>query len=103
MQQQPVERFDPTSGRVTAVLVLSSALGLLRDLVLAALFGASDDADAFFVAWTVPETVAPLVTESGLGLVLVPLFARTWTTDGSLTSAIRAVGGFRFAHQGGQA
>ncbi len=38
---------------VAGVMVLSSLLGLVRDLVIAALFGASSSSDAFFVAWTV--------------------------------------------------
>lgn len=74
---------------VAGVMVLSSLLGLVRDLVIAALFGASSSSDAFFVAWTVPETVTPLLNESGLALLLTPLFARTWAQEGSLTSAVR--------------
>ncbi|MEW1958996.1 lipid II flippase MurJ [Kineococcus sp. NPDC059986] len=74
---------------VAGVMVLSSLLGLVRDLVIAALFGASASSDAFFVAWTIPETVTPLLNESGLALLLTPLFARTWAQEGSLTSAVR--------------
>ena len=62
---------------VTAVLVgLGSLLGFVRDLLLARIFGASSASDAFLVAWTVPETAAPLLIEGAMAFVLVPLFSR---------------------------
>lgn len=62
---------------VSAVLGgLGSACGLGRDLLVGALFGASRQTDAFFVAWTVPETVAPLLIEGTMAFVMVPAFGR---------------------------
>ncbi|MFB6889827.1 lipid II flippase MurJ [Kitasatospora sp. NPDC056327] len=61
---------------VTAVLsAAGSALGLLRDLLLARCFGANQGTDAFLVAWTVPETAAPLLIEDAMSFLMVPAFA----------------------------
>ncbi|MFF0412411.1 lipid II flippase MurJ [Kitasatospora sp. NPDC004745] len=61
---------------VTAVLsAAGSGLGLLRDLLLARYFGADQGTDAFLVAWTVPETAAPLLIEDAMSFLMVPAFA----------------------------
>ncbi|MFF9642315.1 lipid II flippase MurJ [Kitasatospora aureofaciens] len=61
---------------ITAVLsAAGSGLGLLRDLLLARYFGASQGTDAFLVAWTVPETAAPLLIEDAMSFLMVPAFA----------------------------
>ncbi|WP_051837223.1 murein biosynthesis integral membrane protein MurJ [Streptomyces sp. NRRL WC-3742] len=61
---------------VTAVLsAAGSGLGLLRDLLLARYFGANQGTDAFLVAWTVPETAAPLLIEDAMSFLMVPAFA----------------------------
>ncbi|GAA2152275.1 lipid II flippase MurJ [Kitasatospora kazusensis] len=61
---------------VTALLsAAGSALGLLRDLLLARYFGASQGTDAFLVAWTVPETAAPLLIEDAMAFLMVPAFS----------------------------
>ncbi|MEV0389380.1 lipid II flippase MurJ, partial [Nonomuraea sp. NPDC050643] len=62
---------------VTALLVgLGSVLGFVRDLMLGTTFGADAETDAFLVAWTIPETAAPLLIEGAMAFVLVPLFSR---------------------------
>jgi putative peptidoglycan lipid II flippase len=62
---------------VTMVITLGgSLLGLIRDLLLARLFGANGGTDAFLVAWTVPETAFPLVVEGAMSLLMIPLFSR---------------------------
>ncbi|MEV6212486.1 lipid II flippase MurJ [Kitasatospora sp. NPDC051914] len=61
---------------VTAVLsAAGSGLGLLRDLLLAHYFGANQGTDAFLVAWTVPETAAPLLIEDAMAFLMVPAFS----------------------------
>jgi len=61
---------------VTALLsAAGSALGLLRDLLLARYFGANQGTDAFLVAWTVPETAAPLLIEDAMAFLMVPAFS----------------------------
>ncbi|WP_107094709.1 lipid II flippase MurJ [Streptomyces sp. XY431] len=72
----PRGRFLARAFGVTAVLsAAGSALGLLRDLLLARYFGANQGTDAFLVAWTVPETAAPLLIEDAMSFLMVPAFA----------------------------
>jgi putative peptidoglycan lipid II flippase len=66
---------------VSALLASAgSACGLVRDLLVAAFFGATEETDAFVVAWTVPETVAPLLVEGTMAMVMVPAFGRALET-----------------------
>ncbi|GGS79567.1 membrane protein [Planobispora rosea] len=75
---------------VTAVLIaLGSALGFGRDLLLAQIFGATGSTDAFLVAWTVPETAAPLLIEGAMAFLLVPLFSRA-ADAGGIREAVAA-------------
>ncbi|MDH6117395.1 putative peptidoglycan lipid II flippase [Kitasatospora sp. GAS204A] len=75
----PVERgpsFLAKAFGITAVLsAAGSALGLLRDLLLARFFGADSGTDAFLVSWTVPETAAPLLIEDAMAFLMVPAFS----------------------------
>ncbi|MCC9311797.1 hypothetical protein LN042_32840 [Kitasatospora sp. RB6PN24] len=52
-----------------------SLLGLGRDLLIARYFGAGQETDAFLVAWSVPETAAPLLIDSALPLLMLPAFS----------------------------
>ncbi|WP_019544552.1 lipid II flippase MurJ [Streptomyces sulphureus] len=69
-------RFLARAAAVTAALTAAGSLcGLLRDQVIAQLFGADADTDAFLVAWTVPELASTLLIEDAMALVLVPAFS----------------------------
>ncbi|WFB10347.1 virulence factor MviN [Streptomyces sp. LX-29] len=71
---------------VTAGLTAAGALfGLVRDQLIAHLFGAGGATDAFLVAWTVPELAATLLIEDAMALALIPAF--------SLALSLRAAGG----------
>ncbi|MBE1531769.1 lipid II flippase MurJ [Actinomadura algeriensis] len=62
---------------LSGVLVAAgTGLGFLRDLVMAHLFGADRGTDAFLVAWTIPETVSPLLIEDAMALLMVPAVTR---------------------------
>ncbi len=65
------------------MLALGSLLGLIRDMYIARYFGASADTDAFLVAWTIPETVTPVLGEGALLYLLVPLLSREIELRGS--------------------
>src|SRR5215204_5192851 len=73
---------------VAAVSVLGRVLGFVRDLVIAHYFGASSLTDAFMVAWTIPETAAPLLQEGAAVWVLVPLFAKELEDQGTLRDSV---------------
>lgn len=70
----------------------SRVLGLIRDLITAALLGAGPMADAFFVAFRLPNLFRRLFAEGAFSAAFVPLFARTLEAEG--TDAAR-----RFAEQ----
>lgn len=59
-----------------ALIAAGTGLGFLRDLTMAHLFGASGSTDAFLVAWTIPETVSPLLIEDAMALLMVPVVTR---------------------------
>ncbi|MGE3252778.1 murein biosynthesis integral membrane protein MurJ [Pseudonocardia sp.] len=73
----PSESVVARAAAVSALLAgIGSAFGLGRDVLVGALFGANQQTDAFFVAWTVPEATAPLLIEGTMAFVMVPAFGR---------------------------
>ncbi|WP_279571313.1 lipid II flippase MurJ, partial [Streptomyces hainanensis] len=77
------ERFVARAAGLTAALTAAGALcGLLRDQIVATLYGAGGATDAFLVAWTVPEFAATLLIEEAMALVLVPAFSRALAGGG---------------------
>jgi len=71
------------SAGLTGVATLTSRLlGLARDQVLAALFGAGNEMDAFVVAFRVPNLVRDLFAEGAMSAAFVPTFTRQLTLQG---------------------
>ena len=60
----------------------SRILGLLRDQILAAYFGASSAMDAFNVAFKIPNLVRDLFAEGAMSAAFVPTFTRRLTLSG---------------------
>lgn len=60
----------------------SRVLGVVREQVLAYLFGASNAMDAFNVAFRIPNLVRDLFAEGAMSSAFVPIFTRTLTRDG---------------------
>ncbi len=60
---------------VGVVTTLSRCLGLLRDIVIARCIGASEAADAFFVAFRIPQFFRRLFAEGAFAQALVPVLA----------------------------
>ncbi|CAG7650616.1 lipid II flippase MurJ [Actinacidiphila bryophytorum] len=76
--------FVARAAALTAGLsVAGSGLGLLRDQVIARLFGAGAGSDAFLVAWTVPELAATVLIEDAMALLLVPAFSAALAKGGA--------------------
>jgi putative peptidoglycan lipid II flippase len=68
---------------LTAAATLTSRiLGLVREQLLAALFGAGNEMDAFNVAFRIPNMARDLFAEGALSSALVPAFARQLTQLG---------------------
>ena len=57
--------------------MLSRVLGLARDVVLANLLGAAPNADAFFVAFKIPNFLRRLFAEGAFSQAFVPVLAET--------------------------
>ncbi|EHM12553.1 integral membrane protein MviN [Jonquetella anthropi DSM 22815] len=60
----------------------SRVLGLAREMVTAALFGASAALDAFFVAFTLSNLARQLLAEGALSAAFVPVFSRVLSESG---------------------
>lgn len=61
--------------------VASGVLGLVRLMVFSALFGTSDQMDAYAAAQRIPETLFTLVAGGALGSSFIPVFARFFAQD----------------------
>lgn len=88
------------AGRVGVATLLSRVLGLLRDQVFAALFGAGTAADAFNMAFRVPNLVRDLFAEGAMSASFVPTFTEwrerqgdeaAWALGRQLMSTLLAV------------
>lgn len=60
----------------------SRILGVVREQVLAAMFGAGNAMDAYNVAFRIPNLVRDLFAEGAMSAAFVPTFTRALTTDG---------------------
>ncbi|SFC27848.1 putative peptidoglycan lipid II flippase [Marinospirillum celere] len=60
---------------VSAMTFLSRILGLVRDIVIATLVGAGGSADAFFVAFKIPNFLRRLFAEGAFNQAFVPVLA----------------------------
>ena len=71
------------SARTVSLAVLGSrVLGLVREQVLASLFGASEAFDAFITAFRIPNLLRDLFAEGALSAAFVAGFTQKLTTDG---------------------
>lgn len=64
-----------SSAVVGVMTLLSRVLGLARDIVIAAMVGASANADAFFVAFKIPNFLRRLFAEGAFSQAFVPVLA----------------------------
>lgn len=87
-------------GPVSAATFLSRVLGLVRDQVFAALFGAGTAADAFNMAFRVPNLLRDLFAEGAMSASFVPTFTAwrekqgdeaAWALGRQLMSTLLAV------------
>src|SRR5262245_48615774 len=92
----PARSFDSPSDRLdTGAMALlrsiatvggftlaSRVLGLARDMLLAHALGAGPVADAFLVAFRLPNLFRRLFAEGAFNAAFVPLFARKLTEEG---------------------
>lgn len=64
-----------SSGLVGAMTLISRVLGLVRDIVIARYFGAGAGADAFFIAFKIPNFLRRLFAEGAFAQAFVPVLS----------------------------
>jgi len=74
---QPKRGLLGSSLIVSMGTMLSRVLGLVRDVVLANLLGAAPNADAFFVAFKIPNFLRRLFAEGAFSQAFVPVLTET--------------------------
>jgi putative peptidoglycan lipid II flippase len=62
--------------------MVSRVLGYIRDSLNAALFGAGSIADAYFVAFRIPNMLRDLVGEGALSAAVIPAVTKAWVGRG---------------------
>src|SRR5665811_112014 len=67
---------------VGGMTVISRVLGFVRDVLIAAVLGASSITDAFFVGFRVPNMFRRLFAEGAFNAAFIPLFSKRLDTDG---------------------
>lgn len=67
------------AGLIGVATLSSRILGFIRDMVLARLFGATPAADAFFVAYRIPNLLRELFAEGSMSSAFVPVFTEYHT------------------------
>ena len=80
---------------VGGMTLISRVLGFVRDMVLAALFGAGASMDAFLVAFKIPNFMRRLFAEGAFAQAFVPVVSSTRSTQGdeAVRELIRVVAG----------
>jgi len=71
-----------SAGLVSGLTLVSRLLGLVREQVFAALLGAGLHADAFQIAFRIPNLLRDLFAEGSLSAAFVPTYARALTGEG---------------------
>ena len=91
-------RIASAAGVLGGLTFLSRLAGLARDVVIGAVFGASAGADAFFVAFRIPNLFRRVVAEGAASSAFVPVFSTILAKDGpaKATRAAGAVGASAF-------
>ena len=73
-QQSETHRISRAAGVIGGATFLSRILGFIRDMALANLFGANAAADAFYVAYRIPNLLRELFAEGSMSSAFIPVF-----------------------------
>ncbi len=82
MKEEENYRIVRAAGVVGIATFGSRILGFVRDMVTAFFFGTADVADAFFIAFTIPNLLRRLFAEGTLTVSFVPVFTDYLTNSG---------------------
>ena len=84
-QQEPIseqKKMARAAGVVGMWTTASRVLGFARDMVIALFLGAGVGADAFFVAFRIPNLLRRLFAEGALSAAFIPTYVETLQTEG---------------------
>src|SRR4029077_8815819 len=84
LRQMTLYRAFATVGAMT---IWSRVLGFIRDVLIAVVLGAGPIADAFFVAFRVPNLFRRLFAEGAFDAAFIPLFAKRFHGEGGEAGA----------------
>ena len=70
------------TGTIAGMTAISRIFGFIRDILIASLFGTGMAADAFFIAFRIPNLLRNLLAEGALSAGFVPVFTETYTREG---------------------
>ena len=68
--------------------LLSRVTGFFRDIMLAAFLGAGPTADAFFVAFRLPNHFRAIFAEGAFNAAFIPAYARIRTQGGAAAASV---------------
>ncbi|MCP4750904.1 MAG: murein biosynthesis integral membrane protein MurJ [Proteobacteria bacterium] len=74
--------FVKSVGGIGAITILSRILGLIREMVRAAILGTSFYSDAFTLAFTLPNLFRRLTAEGGMSNAFIPVFSEILDREG---------------------
>ena len=76
--------FIRSSSIVSAMTFISRILGLIRDFIIARLFGANELTDAFLVAFRIPNFFRRLFAEGAFSQAFLPILAETKANESDI-------------------
>jgi len=80
-------RVSTRATGIVGIAILSSrVLGLIREVVIASLFGATRNMDAFLTAFRAPNMLRDLFAEGALSTAFVTTFSRRIATEGDASA-----------------
>ncbi len=88
MSQQ--EKLVRSAGVVSASVLVSRVSGLIREILMARLFGAGQVYDAFLLGFRIPNLTRDLFAEGALSSAFVPTFTQYLTTKNKREAAVLA-------------
>ena len=74
--------FIRSAGTVSAAVAVSRVTGMLREMIMARLFGAGEVYDAFLLGMRIPSLARNLFAEGALSAAFVPIFSQYLKTRG---------------------
>jgi putative peptidoglycan lipid II flippase len=86
-ESRPGSQIVRSAGVVSLAVALSRVTGLVREMIMARLFGAGQAYDAFLLGFRIPNLTRDLFAEGALSSAFVPVFTQYLNRDGKPAAA----------------